>query len=403
MLNRTFCVVAFLILIQPVYAQKTKFKTGSATPKNYYTEIEYEDVNGKIIIPVSINNSTYQFLFDTGAPNVISSEIYDTLMIEKSKDISVTDANNNKQNMRQVLIPALKMGGVSFRNTTALVFESNNNLVFDCFEIDGIIGTNLLRKSIVQIKSKEQVIVITNQNKKIDLNSENAVDMQLRGGQSSPYISIDLIGTNKGTERLLIDTGASGFYDLCKKNYTILKEKNVLIELANASGASSLGMFGADEASMQYRVQVPQMKIANTSLTNIVTTTGNDDNSRLGSDILKYGNITLDFRKKLFYYDSFEAENDLDEKLFGFTPTVSDNKVVVGLVWDDDLKESMKFGDEILKVNDTDLENLKLCDVLTMSSPFKNTDTLNLVLKNEANEIIELELLRIKPEKKDNE
>jgi hypothetical protein len=59
-----------------VNAQKYSFKTGSPSPRNYYTEINYEDVNGKIIIPVCIEGETYRFLFDTGAPNLISKALW---------------------------------------------------------------------------------------------------------------------------------------------------------------------------------------------------------------------------------------------------------------------------------------------------------------------------------------
>lgn len=384
----------FIVLASQTHAQKTKFKSGTSSPRNYYSEIKYEDVNGKIVIPVSINNKTYRFLFDTGAPNVISSGIFETLNIEKSTEITVSDANNNKQNMKNAIIPSLTIGDVIYKNSQALVFDDTNNIVFNCFEIDGIIGTNLLRKSIVKILPKENLLVLTNDRKRMSLSKDEAIDMVLRGGQSSPYISIGLQGENNAKEFLLLDTGASGFYDMCKKNYSTLKERNVTHELGNSIGASSLGMFGATKESVQYRVQIPTIKIVNHEFKNVITTTGNDDNSRIGSDILKYGDMTLDFRNKKFYFNPFEKQSDLDEKLFGFTPTIAENKLIVGMVWNEDLKEHMSYGDEILKVNDTDLAYLDLCHLLTMPSLFKNESTINITFKNENDEVNTMTLHR---------
>lgn len=384
----------FIVLASQTHAQKTKFKSGTSSPRNYYSEIKYEDVNGKIVIPVSINNKTYRFLFDTGAPNVISSGIFETLNIEKSTEITVSDANNKKQNMKNAIIPSLTIGDVIYKNSQALVFDDTNNIVFNCFEIDGIIGTNLLRKSIVKILPKENLLVLTNDRKRMSLSKDEAIDMVLRGGQSSPYISIGLQGENNAKEFLLLDTGASGFYDMCKKNYSTLKERNVTHELGNSIGASSLGMFGATKESVQYRVQIPTIKIVNHEFKNVITTTGNDDNSRIGSDILKYGDMTLDFRNKKFYFNPFEKQSDLDEKLFGFTPTIAENKLIVGMVWNEDLKEHMSYGDEILKVNDTDLAYLDLCHLLTMPSLFKNESTINITFKNENDEVNTMTLHR---------
>lgn len=56
----SFCLI--LAFTTNVNAQKAVFKTGSPSPRNYYTEINYEDVNGKIIIPVLIAGETVFFL-----------------------------------------------------------------------------------------------------------------------------------------------------------------------------------------------------------------------------------------------------------------------------------------------------------------------------------------------------
>ncbi|GAA4810493.1 aspartyl protease family protein [Litoribaculum gwangyangense] len=388
----SFCLS--IIFIQIAIGQNYQFKTGIPSPKNYYTEIKYEDVNGKIIIPIAIEGKIYRFLFDTGAPNLISKNLWETITSKSAKTISVSDANDKEQQMEIVKIPKLTIGDLSFKNTTALVFNGENNILFNCFNIQGIIGSNLLRKSIVQIQSKTNLLILTNDSKKLNLNKDYASNLILVGKQSSPYISINLNGEETGSENVLFDTGASGLYDLCKRNYNILKQKKIAEVISTSNGSSTIGLFGIANNNDQYLLKIPELKINNQVFKNVVTETGDDNNSRIGSDILNYGTVTLNFIKKIFYFEAFEPVNVLDEKLLGFTPTIENNKLVVGFVWNDSLKENIKFGDEIIEVNEIDIQSQNICDFINKKSIFKNNDTLNIVFKNNKGETYKLEIIK---------
>lgn len=375
-------------------AQKTQFKTGKPSTRNYYTQVTYEDVRGKMIIPVSIDGENYRFLFDTGAPNILSKALWDKIGSKKVKNLSVSDANQKKQKMKLAVIPELKIGNVTFKNTSALIFEGKNNLVFECYKIDGFIGSNILKKSIVQIRSKEQLLILTNMQNRLNLGQNKPSELMLRGNQSSPYIKIKLKGEDIGTENLLFDTGASGFYDLSKQNYKILNTKKITTLLSKASGSSSIGMFGMAEKSEQYRLLIPEITVNNHVFKNVITVTGNDNSSRIGSDILDFGIPTLNFITKEFYFETYNSENDLNERLFGFDPTVENNKLVVGFVWDENLKKKISFGDEIIEINDTNLENTNVCDFITKTSVFRENDTINMTVRTKKGKKVPLILHR---------
>ncbi|WP_242157441.1 retropepsin-like aspartic protease [Aestuariivivens sediminis] len=384
--------VCCFIWVHVVLAQKTTFKTGKPISKTYYAEIAYEDVGGKLIIPVTIQNTTYRFLFDTGAPNVISEDLAKDINARITQSISVSDANQKRQRMRIVTLPQLTMANVSFKNTSALVFEKAQNLVFDCFQIDGIIGSNLLRHSVVQIQPKNKLIIVTNYRRKLELNAHKGVELMLRGDQSSPYVSISLKGSKTAKEEVLIDTGASGFYDMCHTNYQLMKDHEIVQTYASGSGTSSIGLFGNAEHFLQYQVHIPQIELDGHAFKNVSTTTSSDNNSRLGSDILKYGNITLDFKRKRFYFHPFNDETDVTKLDFGFTPTIANNKLIVGVVWEEYLKDIIKAGDEIIKVNDMDYSKLNICDVITGDSPFRTFQTVDITFKTAMGKIISLTL-----------
>ena len=374
--------ILFFFIANIAFSQNVKLNSGKVSGRSYYTEISYEYVNGKIIIPVTIKNKTYRFLFDTGAPNLISSHLKNSLAFKNGKTIFVRDANNARNKMEVVNVPHLSIGSLTFKNTPTLVYKLENNLIFDCFKVDGIIGSNMLRKSIVQILHKKKLLIITNSPKQLKLDKTYASRLKLVGDQSSPYITIQLTGKKTVSENVLFDTGMSGFYDMHLNYYKALKPHPIYATLSEGTGTSSIGMFGNAKNNNQYRAKIPSLAVNGFVFNNVITTTTADNNSRIGSELIEYGNVTIDFKNKHFYFQSFESTINLDEKLLGFTPTIKDNKAIVGIVWDADLSERIAFGDEILEVNGIDFQTMNICDLITKKSVIKKNDTLEILVKN---------------------
>ena len=58
------------------------FQEGSIKQASFNAEIPFEYRLGLVIIKVELNNQTYDFVFDSGAPNVLSKELAATLGIK---------------------------------------------------------------------------------------------------------------------------------------------------------------------------------------------------------------------------------------------------------------------------------------------------------------------------------
>jgi len=369
-----------------------------STDKNYYTEINYEYVKGKIIIPVVIEDKTYRFILDTGAPNIISSALKKRIKTNYQKSISVKDANNKEKSMDIVTIPLITVGGVSFYNTPSLVNESGANLFFDCFKIDGFIGSNMLRNSIIQILPEKQLIRITRDKKRLSLIKKNATKLSLVGDQRQPFIWLKIKGYKKANERVLIDTGMGDFYALSNEHLRIL-QKDSIIKIANEGvGSMGSGLFGVEEKSKYYRVTIPEIEIINSAFKNVLVETTNSKNSRIGTEMLAHGNVTIDFKNKRFYYDAFKTIIDLEKKSYGFSPAIIDNKLAVGIVWHKDLKKELNYGEQIIKINGIDYSEIEVCDLITQRSRFKDNVNLELVILDKHGEektiLLKKELLK---------
>ncbi|NYJ28624.1 aspartyl protease family protein [Allomuricauda sp. ARW1Y1] len=378
-MGRAIVLLLFLVFHNSyTRAQNIRLDRGKVSPKSYLEEIKFDVSKGKILVPVSIAGTTYTFILDTGAPNMISKDLVDLLEPKVAGSIGVRDATGNKKFLEVVSLESLKIGNVEFLQTPSLVFDFNHDPVFKCYGIDGIIGSNMLRKSVIQLDGKRKILRLANKANILSLSQATSAPMELLGIQNSPYIWIGLKGTDKARERVLVDTGMDKLYAISKTNYTILKDKKLFQEVGKGIGAGSVGLFGKGPRAEHYRLVLPKFQLGNLSLTDYITTTTNDTDSKIGAELLNYGTMTLDYRKKKFYFQVDSHIKNSSNPGFGFTATVDGDKPVIGFVWDEPLKDKIHYGDEILEVNGVSQE---LCEFLAGKGDRERLDTLILKIK----------------------
>ncbi len=389
----TFWSIGLLLLFSSsVTAQSLSSKKPYVKEKSYYQEIPFEYVRGKIIIPVTVQGEVYRFILDTGAPNILSKSLAKKAGIIALDSLAVSDANETKKQMALVKVPKLSLGNLNFLSTTAIVHEVEIDDIFSCFEIDGFIGSNMLHHSVVQINNKEKTLLISDDIKKLNVNKKNKTKLQLFGDQKSPYTWIKLKGIGKN--KVLLDTGMEGTYDISLKAHRLFAKKDFYTPLAKGTGSSTIGLFGTGKSSIQYRVMIKDIELSGTVFKNTLAETTNDTNSRIGASFFEQGTATFDFKEKKFYFNPYISYPDLSEKLLGFSPTLKDKKIIVGIVWDDALRTQMSPGDEIISVNGQALSAIPTCTLLTKTSIFKSRDSLVLEIKNDKKELVKVNMNR---------
>jgi hypothetical protein len=165
-------LVLILLLINSLIFGQINFNQGSINLKEYYEVIPYQTEIGKIILPVTINDKTYRFLLDTGAPNLFSPELLKELNITEGDSINVNDANNQDQKMKFAVVPQVKIGTLIFENQAGLIYNFEEHNLLSCYKIDGFIGSNLLRNSIIKINGANKTIIITNKIKSLNIDKK---------------------------------------------------------------------------------------------------------------------------------------------------------------------------------------------------------------------------------------
>ena len=392
--SRTSWKVSFLFFFIStfLFAQQVNFDAGIIAQKKFFETIPYESVFGKIVIPVEINNKSYRFLLDTGAPNLISKEIYEALNINKLDSILISDANNLVQKMFATNIPKIQLKDLVFENQVALVFDFKQHALLNCFNIDGIIGSNLLKNSILKVSKTEQKIYITDQIKLLQPKSKPA-KLKLIGSQKAPYIVTNLvgIGKTKAVDYVLIDTGMDGMYEMSNRVFDAFEKHQIFETLATSTGVSGIGLFGAGEPKEQKLFHVKTAQFAAQTFENMFVNTTVDNNSRIGLDFLDHTDFIIDFKHKKVY---FEGKNTvvLTDKAPKYEPTMMDNQFVIGLVWDQNLAQEMKFGDKIISIDNTNINEIDFCDILSLKEQMKDKKNYKIEIKTKEEQIKTIEI-----------
>jgi len=320
----------------------------------FYSEIPYELRDGWTIIKVKLNNNPkeFRFIFDTGARSCISDSIAKELRIypiryAKSRDIngSVVDAGLYRIN--------ITIGQFRLENVGVLSKGNFENLTKNCYQIDGIIGANILNQAIFHFDSEKNILHITNS---IDRIPESKRQNKLRlvnhnwNGQSFVKVRV-----NKQKGKFLFDTGSANllFVEEKIKNH----EMPIKQRIGFIGGLHSLKR---DTISF-YKIQNIRLGNENTEIfdENVVISYSNAENN-LGNGILKKYLVTLDRSKKRLYLSPKNVEIEklkisnlqLDYK-FGKT-------FVSSLTINCELqKMGLSLGDTITVVNDIRTDSFK--------------------------------------------
>ena len=363
--KKLYTLLIIFFFSSSLFAQFVTFNQGKIKQKHYLQVIPYQEIKGILIVPVTINGKMYNFIFDTGAQLVISDKLYKELKPCSILRINMGDASGDRKRMKGILLPKIHLQEITFRNTPGVALHEDNKW-FECLGIDGIIGSNMLRKSVVQFDEQNKQIIITDNIKNLFLQTNEFQEMKLLFfWTSNPYINITLQkGKNSAIHNVLFDTGDSDFFTLS------LNELNACMAdtIVESEGSFGLGAHGVYKKQNHLLLSIPEIEINGRIFNDVIVTTTHAHRSRIGTKLLEYGKTTLDYKKKHFYFEPYEDINtdELSKMPRAIFYTLQNNKMVVGIIWDKELESQINVGDEILSINGIDLQSMDFCELFML-------------------------------------
>lgn len=352
----------FLVLHFAGYALAQEVNLNQAEPDTtgYYIKLPYEEVNDKLIVKAEVGGKQRRFIFDTGSITCISQTLADELNLSDKENVNVVDQSGRQSATSIIVIDRITFDSTAFRNVPALAFEKS--VFFDCFNVDGFIGSNLFHKSIVQFSPEDTTIIITDQVDSLNLNKKYATKLYLDEQQSNPYFIIKFGNTK---QKLLFDSGSNGLISMNIDEYEKLKDRKIFRILGNTYGNASIGMFGVAENVEMYRLYLARFFIGKNKMANAIIHT-TEGESRMGVKLTDHGIVTIDYLNKQFYfepYDTYKVYTNVRERFWTVSPSIQDGKLIIGTVWDD-LGQNINQGDLIIAINGISYRQRSECEIL---------------------------------------
>jgi len=354
---------------------------GNIKQKKYFEKISYTIFSDQIVIPVTINNKNYNFILDTGAPFAISEKLQKELGISASKEINLTDINQKTEKINTILVPKFAIGEITFINSKGIVF-SDSHFLFDCLNIDGIIGSNILRNSVLQFDFQNQSIYITDNTNNLKLQNALFQELYLNEIQSDPSIEVffenDL---NYVHSKAVLDSGANHFFSFPFQFLEDLPNEIKIFEtISSHQGANTLGFYGIADKNLITLLSVSNFIVNQSIFKNVVFETNKSSFPNIGNQLYTYGKTTLDYKQKRFYFERYldVGTEILSQKPLAVNPTFIDGKFVVDIIWDKSLEVQINVGDEILSVDGIDFTSLSFCNFLKTN---KNSNKNSVILE----------------------
>jgi len=352
-------LIASLLFILSSKAQVFEFNQGGFQEENYLVELPYENIRSKIIVTVEISGQPKKFILDTGAPMAISERVYQEINPPIFSKQEISDIHNKKDSLVIVLLNDLKLNNSLISGIPAVVIQES--ILKECFNVDGFIGSNALRNSVIQFDSKSKIIRIASDVSKLNISAAKETDIVL-DRQSSPILKIK-IGENI-SEMLIFDSGADEFYSMSNENLKKFKKAKGFEILAESDGSNSIGLYGVADNTRTFRLAIPSLIFNDIGISDVVAESHSDDNSRIGAKVLDYGIFTIDFKNKKSYFEPFEQSLKFREKYWTVNPSFMDGKLVVGKIWTKEIKKMISIGDPIVSINGMSTAGMTICDVL---------------------------------------
>ena len=379
--------IATALILLPFFASCNHFllKSGEIELQESLTKIPFEYKLGLPIIQVNINGKSYDFLFDTGAINIISEELANEINIKTVSFQPTRDSQGKRSMLKTVKLDSIRLGSAYFMNTAAIVADLNKSIDISCLQIDGIIGSNLMKMAVWQIDYQNQVITIANSKEALKILDNSKIIPFETSSIGKQYINIEINGVLE--EHVTFDTGSNGGIVCSKATYNKLLKTDSQLISDYGYGSNSSGLYGNGSADTLFYFKPNTLKIGELNIDNQIIQFKKKGSRTIGNEFLKNYRIILDWDNQEI---TMIEENDavIDPiNTFGFKVFMESNKIFVKYIFNNSSadEQGIQLNDQIIKINNidyTDTEKNCYCEIIE-KGVLSECDTISIsVLRN---------------------
>lgn len=364
-------------------------KEGDVEQPAFTSEVPFEMRMGLVVIKVNIDGKEYDFLVDTGAPNVVSKELAAELKLKPKVYQKTGDSQGRKEELGFVEMPEMLIGGIHFIETAAAVADLKLSKEIACLNVDGFIGANLMKEAVWEFDYQRKIITIADTIGVFSI-PDNALKIPFTPAASStPLVDVTYDGVTD--QRVTFDTGSNDYFNSSDKVYTKLKENGKGRNPVISCGASSSGLYGVGKEDSTYTFTIGETKLGTMTIPGQAVSFTGGRSRTIGTKFFQHYRMIIDWTAKEIVLIPTDDFVNTTFETFGFTPMYDGTKLVVKMIviGSPADKEGIRLGDEILEINGRDYRNMtdeRWCEMLYDEETFRKNTEIGLVVRNNGNE-----------------
>ncbi|MES2557751.1 MAG: aspartyl protease family protein [Bacteroidota bacterium] len=364
-------------------------KQGDVEQPSFTSEIPFEMRMGLVVVKVNINGKDYDFLVDTGAPNLVSKELAAELKLEPKVKQKAGDSQGRKEVLEFAEMPEMLIGGVHFIEMGAAIADLKRSNEIACLDADGFVGANLMKEAVWQFDYERKVITVSDSISAFDIPADAYRIPFKPAASSTPLIDITYDGVTDN--RVTFDTGSNGYFTGSPSTRKTLQGKGKLTNSVVGYGANSSGLYGMGDGDSLYTSMVSETKLGNLTIPEQLVSFSPGART-LGTKFLQHYRVIIDWSTSeiiLIPTDTF-VNNTLEH--FGISPFYKEDRLEVRMVMLGSEADQLgiKLGDRILEVNGNDTRVFTKdmwCDVINNGLVPEGENTLTLLIEHEGEDL----------------
>ena len=317
-----------------------------AAAQRFRAVVPYDLEHGKPVATVEVNGQRARFLIDTGGPCSVSHTLAQRLGLRPIGAHQGHDSNGQPLDVQIARFDSLRLGGVTFSALDAVMWRESDPI--EQFGVDGIVGFNLLQMGILKLSHRDRKAIFTTVAEGLGPDSVQPLAML-----PDPFVPLVALRIGEhAVDTVMFDSGAQSLYEMSQRAYSRLAADTAAVRhLATGFGILSMGAAGVEPPSVKHRLLLPELRVGDGRFAQLTTITTDGLDSRLGADLLHWGDVAIDYRRGLFYFLPFNraARPNLHAPEWDVGPIMTNGQITAGMVWDESLP--IRCGDRITAVN----------------------------------------------------
>ncbi|MEO0341025.1 MAG: aspartyl protease family protein [Bacteroidota bacterium] len=340
---------------------------------------------GMIFLEVKINGQPFNFLLDTGAPNVLDKKTVEKLGIPYKSFGSVGDAYGRREKLSFTNTASFDIGPLHFEEVAALIADFRSVQIFDCMDIDGLIGSNLMRKAVWQFDFEKEEITVAPSIKDFDVSQADTLPIY-PSSQGTPRINFSL--GSKEYFGVKVDFGSGNGLTT---PIELVPEKQINDAGIITVGEVGTGLYGGQKDTVRY-VYSDSIKLGETLISPGILRVRPKTGGLVGLNFWENYLVTIDWKNKRLYYELNEDSPKMKQNTFGFGLELKKSQVLINSLTSPSpaSEAGIQLGDQVLEFNGEKVEDIPYCGFLEL---LQDTDEVQFKLKR-GEKILDLKVLR---------